>query len=83
MQGEPSLSDEELGRLLELARAVEDHYGTAQDVEWAIAEGVSPQQDLYLLQSRPETAWSKKDAVAVATPRPRAFDHVIEVLGGR
>lgn len=83
LQGEPSLSDEELGRLLELARAVEDHYGTAQDVEWAIAEGVSPQQDLYLLQSRPETAWSKKDAVAVATPRPRAFDHVIEMLGGR
>jgi pyruvate, water dikinase len=83
LQSAPSLSDEELGRLLELARAAEDHYGVAQDVEWAIAKGLGPPQDLLLLQSRPETAWSRQDAVAIATPKPRAFDHVIEVLGGR
>ena len=83
LQGAPSLSDEELGRLLELARAVEDHYGVAQDVEWAVAKGFPERQGLFLLQSRPETAWSRREAVAVATPKPRAFDHVIEGLSGR
>jgi len=83
MQLAPSLNDEELGRLLVLARTVEDHYGVSQDVEWAIAKGVPDSQELFLLQSRPETAWSRKDAVAVATPKPRAFDHVIEGLSGR
>lgn len=83
LQGAPSLSDEELGRLFELACAVEDHYGVSQDIEWAIAKGLQPRKDLFLLQSRPETAWSQKDGVAITTPKPRAFDHVIEVLGGR
>jgi len=83
VQGAPSLSDEELGRLLELARSVEHHYGVAQDVEWAIANGLPPNQDLFLLQSRPETAWSRRDAVPIATPKPRAFDHVIDGLSGR
>ncbi len=83
LQGAPSLSDEEIGRLLELARAVEDHYGVAQDVEWAVAKGFGDREDLFLLQSRPETAWSRREAVAVATPKPRAFDHVIEGLSGR
>ncbi len=83
LQEAPSLSDEELGRLLELARSVEHHYAMAQDVEWAIADGLPPDQNLFLLQSRPETAWSRKDAVPVATPKARAFDHVIEGLSGR
>jgi pyruvate,water dikinase len=83
LQEAPSLSDEELGRLLDLARAVEGHYGRAQDVEWAIANGPPPREHLFLLQSRPETAWSRQDAGAIATAKPRAFDHVIEVLGGR
>jgi pyruvate,water dikinase len=34
-----------------LARRVEGHFGTPQDIEWAIADG-----DLFLLQARPMTA---------------------------
>ena len=44
------LSDEEIDELVELGRKVEDHYGTPQDVEWAIADG-----KVYMLQSRPIT----------------------------
>ena len=44
------LSGGELDRLLELGNAVEDHYGTPQDVEWGIADGT-----VYMLQSRPVT----------------------------
>ncbi|MFC7186163.1 phosphoenolpyruvate synthase [Halorubrum yunnanense] len=44
------LSDEEIEELVALGERVEDHYGTPQDVEWAIYEG-----DIYMLQSRPIT----------------------------
>ncbi|MFB6124659.1 MAG: pyruvate, water dikinase [Halanaeroarchaeum sp.] len=47
------LSDEELGKLVALGERVEDHYGTPQDVEWAIVD-----EDVYMLQSRPITTIS-------------------------
>ncbi len=76
-----SVSDEELGRLLEVGLALEDHYGAAQDVEWAIAEHRPRGEDLLLLQSRPETVWSRRDTARIAAAKPRPFDHVIEMLG--
>jgi pyruvate, water dikinase len=44
------LEPDELQRLAELGRRLEEHFGSPQDVEWAIAEG-----RIYLLQSRPVT----------------------------
>jgi pyruvate, water dikinase len=37
---------------------------------------------IYLLQSRPETVWSRREAEAVLKPRAKAFEHVFAVLGG-
>ncbi|HEX6678078.1 MAG TPA: PEP/pyruvate-binding domain-containing protein [Actinomycetes bacterium] len=79
LRDRPCLSDEEVGALLRAARRVEEHYGSAQDVEWAIA--AEPDGGLFLLQSRPETVWSSRAAEPVATPKARAFDHVVAVLG--
>ena len=44
------LSDAEIDELVGLGERVETHYGTPQDVEWAIYEGT-----VYMLQSRPIT----------------------------
>ena len=44
------LSDEEIQRLVEIGETVEAHYGTPQDVEWAMLD-----DELFLLQSRPIT----------------------------
>jgi len=44
------LDESELRRLIEVGERVEDHYGTPQDVEWAILD-----DEVYLLQSRPIT----------------------------
>ncbi len=52
-----SLSADEILRLAELARAVERHYGRAQDLEWAIDRRGD---ELFLLQSRAETVWSQR-----------------------
>lgn len=81
LQSVSSIRDEELGRLLELGRAVERHYGVAQDVEWAIASGGATGDELFLLQSRPETAWSRHEPDPAAAPKARPFDHVIEAMG--
>jgi len=44
------LSEAEIDELVGLGERVETHYGTPQDVEWAIHEGT-----IYMLQSRPIT----------------------------
>ncbi|MGH8989601.1 MAG: PEP/pyruvate-binding domain-containing protein [Acidimicrobiales bacterium] len=77
-----SLTDEELSDLVALGQTIEAHYGVPQDVEWALAVDRSQGKGLYLLQSRPETAWSNRTTEPIAAPKSRAFDHVIEALGG-
>jgi pyruvate, water dikinase len=76
----PCLSDEELQRLRELARRIERHYGRAQDIEWAIDRASGA---ILLLQSRPETVWSAKDAAPVAKPQQDPLMHVMSVFGKR
>ena len=48
------LSDEEIARLVDLGEQVEDHYGTPQDVEWAMVG-----DEDFMLQSRPITTISE------------------------
>ncbi len=56
-QSIPCLSDDEIQAVAGLARRAEKHYKCPQDVEWAI-DGA--QDDVLLLQSRPETVWSRR-----------------------
>ncbi len=56
-QSVPCLDDEEIQAVARLARRAEKHYRCPQDVEWAL-DGV--QGDVLLLQSRPETVWSRR-----------------------
>ncbi len=44
------LSDKEIEELVNLGEIIEEHYGTPQDVEWAIENG-----RVYIVQSRPIT----------------------------
>lgn len=75
----PCLSDAELEQLRQVARQVERHYGCAQDIEWAVdARGA-----LLLLQSRPETVWSAKEAAPAARPAADPLAHVMSIFGGR
>ena len=57
LQAQPCLSDDEIGWLAEAGRRIEAHFGTPQDVEWAIDRGLG---ELFILQSRPETVWSTR-----------------------
>jgi len=56
------LKDEEILKLAELGKRIEEHYGIAQDVEWAIDRDSSFPENIFIVQSRPETVWSLKKA---------------------
>ena len=60
----PSLTDDQIKAIARLARTAERHYGTPQDIEWAVDMDLPDGHNVILLQSRPETFWSKK------TPSP-------------
>ena len=42
--------------MLAAAKAIERHFGSRQDIEWAVARGGTFPSNLYMLQSRPVTA---------------------------
>jgi pyruvate, water dikinase len=60
---QPSLTTDQVKAVAALAKRAEQHYGSPQDVEWAIDE-----TGVVLLQSRPETVWSRKPPEAPSKP---------------
>ncbi len=46
-----ALTDDQILKLAELGTKIESHYGSPQDIEWAIAD-----DEIYLLQTRPITS---------------------------
>jgi pyruvate,water dikinase len=71
-QEQPCINDEEILKLAELAVRIEKHYGTAQDIEWAIDSDVPFPNNTFIVQSRPETVWSLK--LAEEIPKAEALE---------
>jgi pyruvate,water dikinase len=59
-QSVPCLTDGEIAAVAKLARRAEKHYRCPQDVEWALAGPPGGAPEVLLLQSRPETVWSRR-----------------------
>ncbi len=74
---EPCLGDAELGTLVEVARRIERHFGSHQDVEWAIARSQALPEALLVLQARPVTTRPK----AAAKPSASALSLVLGTFG--
>lgn len=79
LQTVPCVGDAKLAELAAIAKRVERHYGRPQDIEWAM----DPAGEIFLLQSRPETVWSRRDAALVTKPTSNPLDHVFAVFGGK
>ena len=73
-QSVPCLTDDEIQAVARLARRAEKHYRCPQDVEWAL-EG----PDVMLLQSRPETVWSRR-AKSAATCTADPITSMVQTL---
>lgn len=73
----PSVTDDELIAIAMLARRAEKHYGCPQDIEWAIDRHLPSGENVVMLQSRPETVWSQKQAAPIAE---HGGDHMASIV---
>lgn len=70
-QTAPSLTDEEVAYLAELAKRIETHYGKPQDIEFSIDKNLPFPKNIFIVQSRSETVWTPKLVKPEAeTPKP-------------
>lgn len=70
-QDKSCVTDEELKKLAELAKRIEQHYKKPQDIEWAIDRDMKFPENVFIVQSRPETVFSvKPEAPAKVEEKP-------------
>jgi len=69
-QEQPCLTNEEVLKLAQLAKEIEKHYDTPQDIEWAIDRDMRFPENVFITQSRPETVWSVKEAPSKMEMKP-------------
>jgi pyruvate,water dikinase len=75
----PCLTDAEIKAVARLARTAERHYGCPQDIEWALDGELPSPGNVVLLQSRPETVWSRQVRKPVATST-NVMDSIVSTL---
>jgi pyruvate,water dikinase len=83
-QETPCVTDQEIQKLAELAKRIDQHYGKPQDIEWAIDHDTKFPENVYIVQSRPETVWSVKAAAPVieeAKPSAQPSEMKVVVKG--
>ncbi len=76
----PCLDDEEIKAVARLARTAEKHYGSPQDVEWALDGDLPEGERVLLLQSRPETVWSKRPKQPVSAGAETGYRSIVSTL---
>jgi pyruvate,water dikinase len=79
-QKQSCVNEEEILKLAELAKRIEQHYGSAQDIEWAIDKDLSFPKDVFIVQSRPETVWSAKPMEKVTQVEERKPEEKLKVV---
>ena len=65
MQCTCCLEDQEIKELVKTAKIIEAHYGRAMDIEWAIDKDFSFPKNIFIVQARPETVWSRRKKKSV------------------
>ena len=78
-----SLSDEELVAVARLAKTAERYYRVPQDVEWAIDRDLPAPHNVLLLQSRPETVWSRRPATVQVSSAGAGIASITRTLLGQ
>jgi pyruvate, water dikinase len=73
------LEEGQVAALAELADRALKHYGAHQDLEWAIDRD----GQLFLLQSRPETVWNRKQRERIADPNASMIDRIGSLYTGK
>jgi pyruvate, water dikinase len=72
-----SLEDREVIELTRIAKQVETHFGSPQDIEYSISRSLPFPESIFLVQARPESVWSKKKKESVLGKKS-GFDLLFE-----
>jgi len=75
-----SLLDKEIIELAKLGKIIEKHYGKPMDIEWAAEKSLPYKGELYIVQSRPETVWSRKEVKPVVEAKSSAVAQIVAGL---
>jgi pyruvate,water dikinase len=65
MQCTCCLADDEIKALVKAAKNIENHYGRPMDIEWAIDKDILFPDNMFIVQARPETVWSRRKTESV------------------
>jgi len=76
----PCVSEAEVLEIARLAKRIEKYYGTPQDIEWAVDADLPFPENVVILQSRQETAWSQRKAEPILRPDASVLDHIVANL---
>ena len=82
IQEKPCVSDEEIIKLAELAKRIEQHYGRPQDIEWAIDRDIQPPANMFIVQARPETVWGGKTMTKGEAEETKATQELKVIIKG-
>ncbi|MBI2753511.1 MAG: phenylphosphate synthase subunit beta [Betaproteobacteria bacterium] len=72
-----SLIDDEITELAWMGKQIEKHYGCPMDIEWAVDKDLPAGGNLFILQARPETVWSRKSQTAATGTGASAMDYIV------
>jgi len=75
-----SLIDDEITELAWMGKQIEKHYGRPMDIEWAIDKDLPSGGNIFILQARPETVWSRRAAQAVSSSAGSAMDYILSAM---
>jgi len=77
-----SLLDDEITQLAWMGKRIEQHYGRPMDIEWAVDKDIAAGGSIFILQARPETVWSNRQAPAAGPTS--AMDYILaNMLAGK
>lgn len=77
MQCRCCMEDREIKELVATAKFIEKHYGCPMDIEWAIDRDFPFPENIFIVQARPETVWSRKKTESVLGKKS-GFDLLME-----
>lgn len=74
------VTPEELKEICRVSKAIDKYYGMPYDIEFAIDGDLSFPENVIILQVRPESVWSKKEAPAKTEAKSDAMDRIVSQL---
>lgn len=75
-----SLVDDEVTQLAWMGKQIEKHYGRPLDIEWAVDKDLPAGGNIFILQARPETVWSRKAQPSAGPVRASAMDYIVSSM---